>query len=237
SMKSSSCSVVASDTGRKRKLSRCRTKLGSRVSKPQAWCRPRSQARGHRRSPADVRARRPQRSGSHAQRWFRVDLWPRACDRGRFVLRDPWRRNQRPWYSRDRPSLEPSDSRRDGGRARELRVGSRHASDDGRRPVPRLRISPQAYLLSSHASIDTSAVGSYTRIRSHLASIFPISQERFMPTNHKRHAPARTANGSPASDATPPEATAEAPKPSQPRRPGEGLNITDLKDMSIQKLT
>src|SRR2546425_9550027 len=58
-----------------------------------------------------------------------------------------------------------------------------------------------------------------------------------MPTNHKRHAPARTANGSPASDATPPEATAEAPKPSQPRRPGEGLNITDLKDMSIQKLT
>src|SRR5438067_13906668 len=56
-----------------------------------------------------------------------------------------------------------------------------------------------------------------------------------MPTNHKRHAPARTANGSP--DSTPPDATAEAPKPSPPRRPGEGLNITDLKDMSIQKLT
>ena len=56
-----------------------------------------------------------------------------------------------------------------------------------------------------------------------------------MPTNHKRHAPARIANGSP--DPTPPDATAEAPKPSPPRRPGEGLNITDLKDMSIQKLT
>jgi transcription termination factor Rho len=60
-----------------------------------------------------------------------------------------------------------------------------------------------------------------------------------MPSNHKRHAPARTANGSPAPDANP---TAEAPpqdpsKAATTRRPGEGLNITDLKDMSIQKLT
>jgi len=40
--------------------------------------------------------------------------------------------------------------------------------------------------------------------------------------------------------ATPTEpATSEQPKagPQPPRRPGEGLNITDLKDMSIQKLT
>ena len=90
---------------------------------PRAWCR----------APADVRARRAQRSGSRAQRWFRVD----------FVLRDPWRRNQRPWYSRDRPSLEPSDSRRDGGRAREMRAASRRANDDGRRPAPRLRQIPR----------------------------------------------------------------------------------------------
>jgi transcription termination factor Rho len=72
-----------------------------------------------------------------------------------------------------------------------------------------------------------------------------------MPSNHKRHAPARTANGSATTDQTPPEpAAAEQAKPEQaksanapasapapPRRPGEGLNITDLKDMSIQKLT
>ena len=62
-----------------------------------------------------------------------------------------------------------------------------------------------------------------------------------MPTNHKRHAPARTANGSAGPDSPTPEATAtttaEPPKAAQPRRPGEGLNITDLKDMSIQKLT
>src|SRR5438094_3907746 len=64
-----------------------------------------------------------------------------------------------------------------------------------------------------------------------------------MPSNHKRHAPARTANGSAAGDQTPPENAAPTaaeqspPRPQQPRRPGEGLNITDLKDMSIQKLT
>jgi transcription termination factor Rho len=63
-----------------------------------------------------------------------------------------------------------------------------------------------------------------------------------MPSHPKRPVPARTANGSPASDAprsTPVgEATVpDAPAPSGPRRPGEGLNITDLKDLSIQKLT
>src|SRR6266513_1283404 len=60
-----------------------------------------------------------------------------------------------------------------------------------------------------------------------------------MPSNHKRHAPARTANGNPAPDAPtdqPAEAAPEAPNAGPPRRP-EGLNITDLKDMSIQKLT
>src|SRR5438876_1589995 len=72
-----------------------------------------------------------------------------------------------------------------------------------------------------------------------------------MPSNHKRHAPARTANGSstpdqPAAQAT---QTAETPAPDapstaqpppppqqQPQR-RDGLRITDLKDMSIQKLT
>jgi transcription termination factor Rho len=56
-----------------------------------------------------------------------------------------------------------------------------------------------------------------------------------MPIHHKRHAPARTANA----PALPIEdAAAEAPpKPEPLRRPGEGLRITDLKDMSIQKLT
>ena len=84
-----------------------------------------------------------------------------------------------------------------------------------------------------------------------------------MPSNHKRHAPARTAHA-PAAESAPPavNATPEppnaAPQPTAPvaqapqqpppqppgqpapqghRRPGEGLNITDLKDMSIQKLT
>jgi transcription termination factor Rho len=78
-----------------------------------------------------------------------------------------------------------------------------------------------------------------------------------MPSHPKRPAPARTANGSPASDASVPAPAADAPKPAaqqstqstqsgqpgqtgqsgQHRRPGEGLNITDLKDLSIQKLT
>ncbi len=57
-----------------------------------------------------------------------------------------------------------------------------------------------------------------------------------MPTNHKRHTPARTATSAPAPE-TPAatEPAAEAAKAAPPRR--EGLNITDLKDMSIQKLT
>jgi len=66
-----------------------------------------------------------------------------------------------------------------------------------------------------------------------------------MPSQPKRPAPARTANGSPTSDAGPtaPAGDAARPdeqRPAQPgpqRRPGEGLNITDLKDLSIQKLT
>src|SRR5206468_4601064 len=72
------------------------------------------------------------------------------------------------------------------------------------------------------------------------------SSRTFMPSNHKRQAPARTANGSAATDqpsATAADTVAETkPQQQQPpqppaRRPGEGLNITDLKDMSIQKLT
>ena len=68
-----------------------------------------------------------------------------------------------------------------------------------------------------------------------------------MPSTHKRHAPARPGNGTTAPDAfaapadsLPPEQSKAGPQPQQappPRRPGEGLNITDLKDMSIQKLT
>jgi transcription termination factor Rho len=69
-----------------------------------------------------------------------------------------------------------------------------------------------------------------------------------MPSHPKRPAPARTANGSPTSDAGPTapagdaaspaeQRPAQAAQPGQPRRPGEGLNITDLKDLSIQKLT
>jgi transcription termination factor Rho len=68
-----------------------------------------------------------------------------------------------------------------------------------------------------------------------------------MPSNHKRHVPARTANGPTTPDApaastetaTPDQPKAAQPQapPQGPRRPGEGLNITDLKDMSIQKLT
>jgi transcription termination factor Rho len=79
-----------------------------------------------------------------------------------------------------------------------------------------------------------------------------------MPSNHKRHHPARTA-ASPSPEAAAPESSKEmpavetpqkpvvstapaapappggAPPPQEQRRPG--LNITDLKDMSIQKLT
>ena len=68
-----------------------------------------------------------------------------------------------------------------------------------------------------------------------------------MPTHHKRQGPARPANQSDASDApATPSTTAEtaspdtpnaAPAPAPAPRPGAGLNITDLKDLSIQKLT
>jgi transcription termination factor Rho len=82
-----------------------------------------------------------------------------------------------------------------------------------------------------------------------------------MPSNHKRHAPARATHApaapeaaTPTASATPesqPKAAVQTPAPPSPtpqaqpaappaqgqRRPGEGLNITDLKDMSIQKLT
>jgi transcription termination factor Rho len=64
-----------------------------------------------------------------------------------------------------------------------------------------------------------------------------------MPSNHKRHGPGRTANGpiateqpaAPADAAATPEQPKAAPPPQQ-QQP-RGLNITDLKDMSIQKLT
>jgi transcription termination factor Rho len=68
-----------------------------------------------------------------------------------------------------------------------------------------------------------------------------------MPSHPKRPVAARAANGPPASDAGPTTTTpaVDQPKPDEPRpappgpprRPGEGLNITDLKDLSIQKLT
>src|SRR6266571_1134856 len=65
-----------------------------------------------------------------------------------------------------------------------------------------------------------------------------------MPTHHKRQGPARPANQSVASDVpatqlTTPETAPpqEAPAAVPGRRPGNGLNITDLKDLSIQKLT
>jgi transcription termination factor Rho len=70
-----------------------------------------------------------------------------------------------------------------------------------------------------------------------------------MPSNSKRHAPARTANGPSAPDTPAPTDTANPeqpkaagapPSPSpqgQPQGQQPRLNITDLKDMSIQKLT
>jgi transcription termination factor Rho len=63
-----------------------------------------------------------------------------------------------------------------------------------------------------------------------------------MPSHPRRPAPARTHNGPAGSDAprTTPAietATPDEQRPAQPRRTGEGLNITDLKDLSIQKLT
>jgi transcription termination factor Rho len=82
-----------------------------------------------------------------------------------------------------------------------------------------------------------------------------------MPSHHKRHTPSRPPNGQTTSDvdapvdtvnpelapsaqspqeAAPPSQPQQAQQPQQPqppRRAGQGLNITDLKDMSIQKLT
>ena len=76
-----------------------------------------------------------------------------------------------------------------------------------------------------------------------------------MPSNPKRPAPGRTGNGATTPDAAPPtdavatheEPTAAAPQPAPPAAappapaaappPQQRLNITDLKDMSIQKLT
>jgi transcription termination factor Rho len=64
-----------------------------------------------------------------------------------------------------------------------------------------------------------------------------------MPTHSKRPAPGRTGNGATTPDAAPPaetRATPEQPRataPSGPPAQGQRLNITDLKDMSIQKLT
>jgi transcription termination factor Rho len=72
-----------------------------------------------------------------------------------------------------------------------------------------------------------------------------------MPSNPKRPAPAKAGNGTATPDAVPtptqvstapeppkPEAPRpEPPKPAAPPAQGQRLNITDLKDMSIQKLT
>src|SRR6185503_3541754 len=62
-----------------------------------------------------------------------------------------------------------------------------------------------------------------------------------MASQTKRPMPARSAGetsapgAAPAASAT--EMTAPEARSAPPRRPGEGLNITTLKDMSIQKLT
>src|SRR3979409_563235 len=62
-----------------------------------------------------------------------------------------------------------------------------------------------------------------------------------MPSNPKRSAPGRTGTGTTPPDAAPPTETAailEHPKAAPPPAPAQQrLNITDLKDMSIQKLT
>ena len=64
-----------------------------------------------------------------------------------------------------------------------------------------------------------------------------------MPTHQKRPSSGRPASGSSTSDTQglPQEsaapAAADAPRPSSPKAGGETLKITDLKDLSIQKLT
>src|SRR6185295_13821099 len=68
--------------------------------------------------------------------------------------------------------------------------------------------------------------------------IHPHSSRTTMPSQHKRYPNERTASGAsqPEQPATS-EAPAETLKIGQPGRPGEGLKITDLKDLSIQRLT
>jgi transcription termination factor Rho len=61
-----------------------------------------------------------------------------------------------------------------------------------------------------------------------------------MPSNHRRHGPARSAvNAAPADAPAPTETANPEPQKAGPPPPPQqrGLNITDLKDMSIQKLT
>jgi transcription termination factor Rho len=61
-----------------------------------------------------------------------------------------------------------------------------------------------------------------------------------MPSNHRRHGPARsTVNAAPADAPAPTETANPEPQKAGPPPPPQqrGLNITDLKDMSIQKLT
>src|SRR5512137_1893117 len=60
-----------------------------------------------------------------------------------------------------------------------------------------------------------------------------------MPSNNKRQPmSARGSNGqTTVPDESPAAADTQDPAKAQPRRPGEGLNIGELKDMSIQKLT
>src|SRR5471030_1452126 len=59
-----------------------------------------------------------------------------------------------------------------------------------------------------------------------------------MPSNPKRPAPARAGNGVTVPEAAiPTDASATPEQPKAPPPPGQRLNITDLKDMSIQKLT
>jgi transcription termination factor Rho len=59
-----------------------------------------------------------------------------------------------------------------------------------------------------------------------------------MPSNNKRQPmSARGSNGQTTAPAEPPAAEPQDPAKAQPRRPGEGLNIGELKEMSIQKLT
>jgi transcription termination factor Rho len=61
-----------------------------------------------------------------------------------------------------------------------------------------------------------------------------------MPSNHKRHAPARIANGSPSAEAAPPADPAPPVEPARsapPTRAADSHKIADLKDKSIQNLT